>query len=70
MSWKIFAEEVELKMKESNWKSSDEWANYITKKYDACIKRGMDVTTKNPIKKGNTELMYSLLKIANNLFPT
>ena len=65
MSWGIFQSEVSLKMKTADWKSSDEWASFITKKYDECMKRGMDLTTKNPIKKGNTELMYSLLQITS-----
>ena len=62
--WSQFYDEVGTKMKQADWKSSDEWANYFSKKYDECIKRGFDNTTKNPIKKGNVELMNVLLQSA------
>jgi hypothetical protein len=63
--WSQFYDEVGTKMKQADWKSSDEWATYFTNKYDECIKRGFDFTTKNPIKKGNVELMNALLQSAN-----
>jgi hypothetical protein len=63
--WSQFYDEVGTKMKQANWNSSDEWANYFSTKYDECIKRGFDNTTKNPIKKGNVELMDALLQSAN-----
>lgn len=61
MSWSQFRSEVGGRMKEANWKSSDEWAKFFTTKYDECIKRGMDLGGKNPILKGNTDLMEQIL---------
>ena len=43
--WSQFYDEVGTKMKQADWKSSNEWANYFSKKYDECIKRGFDNTT-------------------------
>ena len=63
MSWQIFADEVGAKMRAANWKTSDEFALFFTKKKDECIKEGCDVTTKKAMKKGNTELMYSMLQL-------
>ena len=67
MSWSQFKDEVGSRMKEANWKSSDEWAKFFTKKYDECIKRGMDLSGKNPILKGNTDLMEQYLIRAGQL---
>ena len=61
MSWSQFRSEVGGRMKEASWKTSDEWAKFFTKKYDECIKRGMDLSGKNPVLKGNTELMEQTL---------
>lgn len=61
MSWSQFKDEVGSRMKEANWKSSDEWATFFTKKYDECIKRGKDLSGKNPVLKGNTQLMEQTL---------
>jgi len=63
--WSQFYDEVGTKMKQADWKSSNEWANYFSKKYDECIKRGFDNTTKNIIKKGNVELMNAFLQSAS-----
>lgn len=67
MSWSQFKDEVGSRMKEANWKSSDEWAKFFTKKYDECIKRGMDLSGKNPVLKGNTDLMEQYLISAGQL---
>ena len=61
MSWSQFRSEVGGRMKEASWKTSDEWAKFFTKKYDECIKRGTDLSGKNPVLKGNTELMEQTL---------
>ena len=61
MSWSQFKDEVGAKMKECNWKSSDEFASFFTKKYDEAMKRGKDETTGNPVLKGNTSLMEQLM---------
>ncbi len=66
MSWSQFKDEVGSRMKEANWKTSDEWAKFFTKKYDECIKRGKDLSGKNPVLKGNTELMeQTLINVGN-----
>jgi hypothetical protein len=67
MSWSQFKDEVGDRMKTANWKSSDEWAKFFTKKYDECIKRGTDLSGKNPVLKGNTELMEQTLINAGNI---
>jgi LAS superfamily LD-carboxypeptidase LdcB len=67
MSWSQFKDEVGSRMKEANWKTSDEWAKFFTKKYDECIKRGTDLSGKNPVLKGNTELMEQTLINAGNI---
>ncbi len=67
MSWSQFKDEVSTRMKEANWKTSDEWAKFFTKKYDECIKRGMDLSGKNPVLKGNTDLMEQYLISAGQL---
>jgi LAS superfamily LD-carboxypeptidase LdcB len=67
MSWSQFKDEVGSRMKEANWKTSDEWAKFFTKKYDECIKRGTDLSGKNPVLKGNTELMEQTLINAGNV---
>ena len=48
--WDIFFSEVLTKMSDAKWGSSNEWASYFAKKYDECMKRGFDITTKNPKK--------------------
>jgi hypothetical protein len=65
--WDIFFSEVLTKMSDAKWGSSNEWASYFAKKYDECMKRGFDITTKNPVKNGNVELMTALLQSAANI---
>ena len=65
--WDIFFSEVLTKMSDAKWGSSNEWASYFAKKYDECMKRGFDFTTKNPVKNGNVELMAALLQSAANI---
>lgn len=67
MSWSQFKDEVGSRMKEANWKTSDEWAKFFTRKYDECIKRGKDLSGKNPVLKGNTDLMEQYLINAGNV---
>ena len=57
MSWAIFKQELKAKMLNSSFKSTNEFANFFTQKYDECMKRGLDLTTQNTVIKGNTELM-------------
>lgn len=64
MSWSIFKQELEAKMSNSSFKSSDEFADFFTKKYDECMRRGLDVITSNTVIKANTELMKSTISYA------
>ena len=64
MSWSIFKQEMLSKMQNSSFKSTDEFADFFTQKYDQCMKRGLDLTTGNTIIKGNTELMRSTIVYA------
>jgi hypothetical protein len=64
MSWKQFENEVAEQM-EIGFKSPDDFARFFTDKYDECVKRGVDFITLNPVSKGNKDLMYSMLQIAN-----
>jgi hypothetical protein len=57
MSWVIFKQELKAKMFNSSFKSTNEFADFFTQKYDQCMKRGLDLTTQNTVIKGNTELM-------------
>ena len=65
--WDIFYTEVLTKMSDSTWMASNEWPGYFAKKYDECMKRGFDNTTKNKVKKGNVEFMTALLQSAANM---
>jgi hypothetical protein len=51
-------------MVNSSFKSTNEFADFFTQKYDQCMKRGLDVTTQNTVIKGNTELMRSTILYA------
>lgn len=62
--WDIFYTEVLTKMSDSTWMASNEWPGYFAKKYDECMKRGFDNTTKNKVKKGNVEAMTAFLQSA------
>lgn len=62
--WDIFYTEVLTKMSDSTWMASNEWPGYFAKKYDECMKRGFDNTTKNKVKKGNVEAMAAFLQSA------
>ena len=64
MSWSIFKQEMVAKMQNSSFKSTDEFADFFTQKYDQCMKRGLDSTTGNTVIKGNTELMRSTILYA------
>jgi hypothetical protein len=64
MSWSIFKQEMKAKMVNSSFKSTNEFADFFTQKYDQCMKRGLDVTTQNTVIKGNTELMRSTILYA------
>jgi len=64
MSWKQFEKEVAEQM-EIGFKSPDDFARFFTDKYDECVKRGVDFITLNPVSKGNKDLMYSMIQIAN-----
>ncbi len=39
MSWSIFKQEMLSKMENSSFKSTDEFADFFTQKYDQCMKR-------------------------------
>jgi LAS superfamily LD-carboxypeptidase LdcB len=64
MSWSIFKQEMVSKMENSSFKSTDEFADFFTQKYDQCMKRGLDLVTGNTVIKGNTELMRSTVLYA------
>jgi hypothetical protein len=64
MSWSIFKQEMLSKMENSSFKSTDEFADFFTQKYDQCMKRGLDLVTGNTVIKGNTELMRSTILYA------
>ena len=62
MSWSIFKQEMLGKMQNPNWNDVSDFADFFTKKYDECMKRGFDNTTNNTVIKGNTELMrYTII---------
>jgi hypothetical protein len=64
MSWAIFKQELKIKMVNSSFKSTNEFADFFTQKYDQCMRRGLDLTTQNTVIKGNTELMRSTILYA------
>jgi hypothetical protein len=64
MSWDIFKSKVGSKMQDAKWSTTQEFASFFTKAYDECMKRGVDTSSKNRIKKGNTETMEALLNVA------
>jgi hypothetical protein len=64
MSWSIFKQEMLAKMENPNWNDLSDFADFFTKKYDECMKRGFDNITNNTVIKGNTDLMRSTLILA------
>jgi hypothetical protein len=64
MSWSIFKQEMVSKMENSSFKSTDEFADFFTEKYDECMQRGSDLITGNTVIRGNTELMQSIILYA------
>ena len=64
MSWSIFKQEMLSKMENSSFKSTDEFADFFTEKYDECMQRGSDLITGNTVIRGNTELMRSTILYA------
>ncbi len=64
MSWSIFKEELQLSMSNPKWNDVSDFADFFTKKYDECMKRGIDNITQNTVIKGNTDLMRSTIIIA------
>jgi hypothetical protein len=64
MSWAIFKTEMVLKAANPNWNSIEDYADFFTKKYDECMRRGIDILTGNTVMNANTELMKSILIIA------
>lgn len=61
MAWSIFKQEMQGKMQAADWGDISEFADFFTKKYDECMKRGTDAVTNNTVIKGNTEIMRSLI---------
>jgi len=61
MSWRQFKREVGTKMNSYTFKDATEFARFFTTKYDEAVKRGVDYITKNPVKKGNKEIMESII---------
>jgi hypothetical protein len=53
-------------MSNPKWNDISDFADFFTKKYDECMKRGVDITTQNTVVKGNTDLMRSTIIIALN----
>lgn len=67
MSWSIFKQEMKVKMLNPNWNDVSDFADFFTKKYDECMRRGLDNITQNTVIKGNTDLMRSTITIALNI---
>jgi hypothetical protein len=67
MSWSIFKQEMLGKMQNPDWNDVSDFADFFTKKYDECMKRGFDNVTNNTVIKGNTELMRSTIIYALEL---
>jgi len=64
MAWSIFKQEMQAKMQNADWNDISDFADYFTKKYDECMKRGVDSVTNNTVIKGNTELMRATVLFA------
>ena len=67
MSWSIFKQEMQAKMQNPNWDDVSDFADFFTKKYDECMRRGFDNVTNNTVIKGNTELMKATVNYALQL---
>jgi hypothetical protein len=63
MSWAQFENDVVNKMEANGLKSPEEFAKFFAKKYDECIKSGVDLVTKNKIQKSGVALMEELIKL-------
>ena len=61
MSWAQFETEVVQKMEANGLQNPDAFAKFFTKKYDECVKSGVDLITKNSVYKGNTDMMELFL---------
>jgi hypothetical protein len=64
MAWSIFKQEMQAKMQNADWNDISDFADFFTKKYDECMKRGVDSVTSNTVIKGNTELMRATIIFA------
>lgn len=64
MAWSIFKQEMQAKMQNADWGDVSQFADFFTKKYDECMKRGTDAVTNNTVIKGNTELMRATIIFA------
>jgi hypothetical protein len=64
MSWSIFKQEMQAKMQNPNWDDVSDFADFFTKKYDECMRRGFDNVTNNTVVKGNTDLMKATITYA------
>lgn len=64
MAWSIFKQEMQAKMQTADWNDISDFADFFTKKYDECMKRGVDSVTNNTVIKGNTELMRATIIFA------
>jgi LAS superfamily LD-carboxypeptidase LdcB len=67
MSWSIFKQEMQAKMQNPNWDDVSDFADFFTKKYDECMRRGFDNVTNNTVIKGNTDLMKATVTYALQL---
>ncbi len=61
MSWSIFKQELLLKMQNPNGNDESDFGNFFTRKYDECMRRGVNVITNNTVIRGNTELMEAFV---------
>ena len=61
MSLSVFKANV-LRFMQSEPDTSDEFAEHLTREYDAAVKRGYDTLNLVPLQTGNTQVMETLLK--------
>jgi hypothetical protein len=67
MSWSIFKKNINTFFENvDSVDSTERVAKKIAQEYDLCMMRGFDTLNLIPIKKGNTELMKSLLLVSLN----
>ena len=60
MSLSVFKANV-LRFMQSEPDTSDEFAEHLTREYDAAVKRGYDTLNLVPLQTGNTQVMETLL---------